>query len=156
MSCLHWTIEAAFTFFNNKKPKKKWPGYGSELSITVTKIRVCTTGTCQACLLSNILIDLLQKCIRLVRYYRYRVSEKYRDFYSIAFDPGIGVWVSKIDTENALGKMAMRINKLLNTKHNDTTQKFSSAPSARDFNLLIDFCVWSIYLWEQFIFVYKL
>ena len=40
----------------------------------------------------------------------YRVSEKYRDFFSIGIDPSIGVWVSKIDTENALGKLARMIN----------------------------------------------
>ena len=30
-----------------------------------------------------------------------------RDFFSIGIDPSIGFWVSKIDTKNALGKMAM-------------------------------------------------
>ena len=43
----------------------------------------------------------------IVRYYRYRVSEKYRDFSGIGIDPSIGFWVSKIDTKNALGKMAI-------------------------------------------------
>ena len=37
----------------------------------------------------------------------YRVSEKYRDFSGIGIDPSIGFWVSKIDTKNALGKMAI-------------------------------------------------
>ena len=43
--------------------------------------------------------------IRVVQYYR--VSQKYQDFSGIGIDTSIEFSVSKIDTENALGKMAM-------------------------------------------------
>ena len=46
---------------------------------------------------------------RACRYYRYRVSSigKVSGFFWYRYDPSIWFWVSKIDTKNALGKMAI-------------------------------------------------